>query len=332
MKAICVAASGDLEVRDVPRPDTLPAGHILVEIAACAINHGDKYFLKRGSAASLALAGSRYDIWGASGAGRVVAVGANVPTDFEGRQVAIYRSLGQGGDVVGLWSEFAQVPYTACVLLPETVSPRDYSGSLVNVFTAYAFLDEIDAAGHKGVVVTGGASSTGTALAALGKLRGVEVISLVRTPERRDELRRQGIEHVLATSDEDFEVAFTGLATKLGATAVFDGVGGEIVSRIAPLLPVNSTNYVYGALAGLTVISIPSALILGRNLTLRRFSNFETATARIPERLAAAMSNLSGMIAEPMLRTRIGRVFSFDQIAEAIAYEATPGFKAVLAP
>ena len=332
MKAICLGVSGDLEIREVPRPDLPPAGHLLVEIAACAINHGDKFFLQPGSTASLALAGSRHDIWGASGAGRVVAVGVGVPEEFEGRQVAIYRSLGRGGAVVGVWSELAQIPYTACVLLPETLSPRDYSGSLVNVFTAYAFLDEIVVAGHKGVVVTGGTSSTGGALVALGRARGVKVISLVRTAARRDELRGNGIEHVLATSDAEFDAAFSELAADLGTTAVFDGIGGDLVSRIAPLLPVNSTIHVYGALAGLTPVSFPTGLILRHNLALRRFSNFETATARDSDRLAAAMSDLATMIAGPMFRTRIGREFGFDQIAKAMAYEAPPGFKAVLVP
>ncbi len=57
--------------------------------------------------------------------------------------VAIYRSLSQSEHTVGLWSELAMVPRTSCVVLPTSVSVRDYSGSLVNIITPYAFLEMI---------------------------------------------------------------------------------------------------------------------------------------------------------------------------------------------
>src|ERR1700744_3460449 len=104
MKAICVTPDRSLEVRSVPTPEHPPAGHILVDIAGCAINHGDKAFLRSGGSASLTLVSSLHDIWGVSGAGRVVAVGEGVPREVLGRQVAIYRSLTRSDAVVGLWS------------------------------------------------------------------------------------------------------------------------------------------------------------------------------------------------------------------------------------
>lgn len=329
MKAICVTESRSLEVRNVPAPTNPPSGHLLVAIEAAGINHGDKAFLAR-PASAVGLNTSRYDIWGASAAGTVLAVGTDVPAEFAGKKVAIYRSLTPSPDTVGLWSERAQIPWTSCVILPDEASILDYSGSLVNVITAYAFLEEIIAEGHKGVIVTAGNSATGLAMAALARDRGFPVIFLARSERSREQLRGLGVEHVLMTSSGNFEAELAQLAGQLQTTAVFDGVGGELITRIAPHLPMNSTISLYGFLSGTEPIAIPSALFMMKNLALKRFSNFNSATVKNTKRLAEALAHLRKVITDPLFRTKIGKTFSFDQIQEAMVYETTPGAKAVL--
>lgn len=92
MKAVTVTASRELEVHEVPTPSEAPSGHLLIEIDSAAINHGDKIFLKL-PAASMGLPTSKHDIWGASAAGRVLAVGAGVQEKYLGQKAAVYRSL-----------------------------------------------------------------------------------------------------------------------------------------------------------------------------------------------------------------------------------------------
>ncbi|MEW6339282.1 MAG: Zn-dependent oxidoreductase [Pseudomonadota bacterium] len=321
--------SRELELRDIPTPNEPAPGHVLVDMEASAINPGDKTFLKRPTAAGVALATSRYDVWGASGSGRVIAVGAGVPAEYAGRQVAIYRSLKRSPESIGLWCETAQVPYTSCLILPDHVRARDYSGSLVNVMTAYAFLEEIAEAGHKGVIVTAGNSATGYALASLARRRKLPAIFLVRSEAAREALCRTGAEHVIVTN-EGFTGTLGALSAELGATAVFDGVGGELTGRIYPGLPMNSTIYFYGVLGGATSLSIQSAHFMMTNLTMRRFSNFESRTVKEQEKLVAALKALEGVIDDPMFRTRAGMEFGYDQIEQAMAYESREGAKAVL--
>jgi hypothetical protein len=52
MKALCVTERRELEVRHVPTPMDLPSDHVLVDIEASAINHGDKAFLARPNTAA----------------------------------------------------------------------------------------------------------------------------------------------------------------------------------------------------------------------------------------------------------------------------------------
>lgn len=329
MKAITVTPSRDLLVRDIPAPVTPAPGHVLVDMDASAINHGDKAFLKMPAAAGTSFLLGAYDVWGASGSGRVVGIGEGVPAEYVGKQVAIYRSLDRSAESVGLWSEQSHVRFTNCVVLPDDVRARDYSGSLVNVMTAHAFLEEIVEAGHTGVIVTAGNSSTGRALAALARHRSLPAIFLVRNQAARDELRELGVEHVIVTS-EGFAETLAPLAAELKTTAVFDGVGGEFLGTIAPSLPMHSTIYAYGFLGGPTPISISSGLLMMKDLTIRRFSNFESRTVRDHARLVAALQYLGGVMADPMFRTKIGKAFRLDEIEAAMAYQSGDGAKAVL--
>jgi NADPH:quinone reductase-like Zn-dependent oxidoreductase len=252
-----------------------------------------------------------------------------VPAEYAGKQVAIYRSLGRTLESIGLWCERAQVPYTSCVILPEDVRARDYSGSLVNVMTAFAFLEEIAEAGHKGVIVTAGNSATGHALASLARRRNLPAIFLVRTEAARQALRGLGVEHVIATSD-GFTDTLAALSAELGTTAVFDGVGGDLLGKMVPSLPMNSTIYIYGFLGASAPLTIQSVLFMMKNLTIRRFSNFESRTAKEPTKLVSALKALGEVIDDPMFRTRTGKEFSFEQIEEAMAYQPSDGTKAVL--
>lgn len=328
MKAVCVNPDRSLEIREIISPSTPPAGHLVIDIEASAINPGDKAFLAR--TAPIALATGASEVWGASAVGRVVALGEGVPAAYADRQVAIYRSLRPTPEMIGLWSERAQIHHLACLILPDQLRPRDYCGSLVNAITAYAFLEQAIAEGHGGIVVTAGASATGNALAALARDRDVPVIHLVRSAGKRDLLRRQGMTHVLDTTDSDFDPAFGALAQDLAATAVFDGVGGDLVTRLMPNLAQNSTLYLYGLLAGGGPFAIETLQVMAKNITMKRFSNFESMTVKDPANLAAALLALQGQIADPLFRTVIGHEFPVDDIHAAMAFHGAVGTRPVL--
>jgi NADPH:quinone reductase len=327
MKALCVKPDRKLELRDIPEPAQAPPGHLLIQLDSAAINPGDKTFLARPDLMSMPA--RRENVWGASGAGRVIAVGEGAPARYLGRQVALYRSLNRSPETLGLWSQRVIVAPSACVLLPDEARARDYCGSLVNVFTAYAFLETARAEGHAGVVATAGNSATGRALLALARARGIPALFLARTPQARDDLLRRGAEHALGASQPDFDRAFADLSERLRLTAIYDGIGGELVGRLSPLAAFGSTFYFYGFLAGATPVSFPSAVFMTKDLTMKRFSNFESATARDPVRLEAALLDLEAVIADPLFRTSIGREFRFEDFEAAMEF-AGGGAKAVL--
>jgi len=136
--------------------------------------------------------------------------------------------------------------------------------------------------------------------------------------------------HVLATSDDGFDTEFERLADQWKTTAVFDGVGGELISRIAPHLPMNATVSFYGFLAGSAPVSVSSALFMTKNLVMK--SSATSAVRRSAIQRACAMPSISCRSGSTIrcFKTRIGKTFSLDQIHEAMACETAPGQKAIL--
>jgi NADPH:quinone reductase len=161
-------------------------------------------------------------------------------------------------------------------------------------------------------------------------VRAFPALAIVRSAAAQEELGRLGVSHVLVASDPAFETQFAALAGRLKATAMFDGGGGALVTRILPLLPINSTLYSYGFMAGPEPVSFPTVLLITKNIVMKGFSNFASATVQNPERLSAALTMLSGMIDHPAFKTRIRQIFPLDQIGAAMKAETEA--KSILVP
>ena len=120
------------------------------------------------------------------------------------------------------------------------------------------------------------------------------------------------------------------MSRKLETTAVFDGVGAEIVNRIAPSLPPHATVYSYGRLGKEGAFSIAWDLLMAKDLTLKSFSNFRTTTVQNPLELETALQELAAMIAMPHFRTKQGKAFEFEKVRDAISYVGENGEKPIL--
>ena len=250
---------------------------------------------------------------------------------YLGRKVAVYRSLKSSGDCVGTWCEFARMHYLTCVLLPEDANEIEYSGSLVNNITGYVFLDQIIQAGRNGVVCTAGNSATGRSLLGVCEARNFPIISIVRTESGREALAKLGAQNVLVTADARFDSQLQSLSSEFNAAAVFDGVGGALLGRVAKAIPSGSTAYCYGFLAGDEALDFASSLLLIKSLTLTSFSILRPLV-RNAETLKRLLSGLEQIIAMPHFKTPLGNAFSFDKAAEALRWQSTDGSKVILRP
>jgi NADPH2:quinone reductase len=328
MRAICVNPDRTLEARELPAPSSAAPGHVILRSAGSAINPGDLFFLRNPAG----LPPRSNDVWGASGAGTVLAVGDGVDQALVGKRIAVYRSLVRTEEAIGCWSEVQQVPALACCVLPDEVEPLDYCGSLVNAITPWAFWQLAKAEGHEGILITAGTSATGIAMLAIALALEVPVVSIVGRPEGKVQLAALGATRIVVQTDADFDEQLQKETASAAATAVFEGVSGELLTRIAPLLPVQSTVYGYGFLGGQVPFTLLGRVMMARSLTVKSFSNFATPTVRDPQALAAALADLAQLIGAPHFKTRRGPSFGYAEIDRAIAHAAKDGSRAVLVP
>ena len=327
MKAI-VLSNDILTVQNVEKPQKAEPGHMIVRMNSSAINSGDKFFLKYptppGTVKSL------YDIKGVSGAGEVLQIGEGVPNDYLGKNVTFYRQLRFSESIVGAWCEYSHVHFLDCAILPDSVDPEEYSGSMVNIITPYAFLKQIIDEGHQGIISTAGNSATGIALLGFCLTYNFPLVSIVRNENGRKELEELGAKNIIVQSDPNFNEHLTQIAQTLNATAIFDGAGGEILNKILTLIPRNSVIYSYGYIGDTVPFTFHTTTLAIKNIIIRPFANTNTETVKNPEKLEKALKDIGEVIHMPHFKTKTGRKFQLEEINDALIYNPGNGKKAVL--
>lgn len=330
MQAICRTQNFTAQLREVPTPEAV-AGHLLVQVHACAINPGDVVWLSGGFPPG-SVPESLHDIAGVSGAGQVIALGEGVPASYAGKNVAFYRSLVFSDHLVGAWAEYACLPWLDCVILPDGANPQDYSGSLVNVITPYAFWQQSLTEGAQGILCTAGTAATGRAMIGICQAKGMPCIALARKAGDVAALEALGATRALSLDQPDFAPRLASIAAGIGRLAVFDGVGGETLSRVAPALSYGSSIYSYGFLGNDKPFCIQTSDILGKGLRIAGFANFLSATVQNQDLLAQALDDLAGLMTLPHFKTPGGRCFRFDEIEDALACAGHAREKPILLP
>ena len=331
MEAICSSKIGveEVELVNIEQP-TIKPNHLLIKVSACGINHGDlawiKGFIPRGLASE-----SVNDVAGVSGAGEIIEIGKGVPLNYQGSKVAFYRALNPSDKKVGAWCEFVLMHYLDCLLLPNDAKTVEYCGSLVNIITPYAFIEHTGLNCEKAVIATAGTSATGLALLGIAHEKNISVISIVRNEAGKQKLKKLKAKHILVQSDNDFEAQFRKISQEVNATTVFDGVGGSLITKIAPLLPFASTIYAYGFLAEYDknvslenkYVYFNTSLLLMKNLTLASFSVYNNDTVRNSEKLKDALNTLKDYVHLSHFKTKIGHNFTLQEYKEALVYSET---------
>jgi NADPH2:quinone reductase len=192
MRAVVVSEPGPpdvLTLQDVPIPVPSP-GEVLIEVKAFGLNRSELHF-RQGAAYS----GSFPRVPGIEATGIVAAAPGGEFT--VGTQVVTMMG-GMGRDFDGGYAEYVVVP--APQVIPFTSSlPWEQLGAIPEMLqTAYGSLFVgLQAEAGQTLLIRGGTSSIGLALAVLGKLHGLTVLSTTRRDAARPLLESVGVDHIL---------------------------------------------------------------------------------------------------------------------------------------
>lgn len=240
MHAIQVARLGGPEVLEWREIDTpVPAdGEILVAMDAAGLNFVETYHRSGIYAKDLPF------VPGGEGAGRVVALGADVTGFAIGDRVTSVAFQ-------GTYAEYSVVGAARAILVPDAVSTDQAAGVMLQGMTAhYLCHDSYPLAAGNVCLIHAGAGGVGRLLIQMAKKLGATVISTASTDTKVGLAAGAGADHVIDYTQEDFGEAVERLVGPKPLDVVFDGVGASTFDTGLTLLRPRGTMVLFGQSSG----------------------------------------------------------------------------------
>jgi len=215
MKAVFVTEFGGVEkLRYEELPVPAPAaGEALVKMEAVGVNFIDIYFRTGLYPAAPPV------VLGMEGAGVVEAVGAGVTEVQPGDRVGI-------GTGRATYAEYAALPVSQLVKLPEGVSAKTAAASLLQGMTAhYLTHSTYELKPGDTCLVHAAAGGAGRWIVGAAKRRGARVIGTTSSEAKAEVARAAGCDEVILYNREDFAARTRELTGGAGVEVVYDSVG-----------------------------------------------------------------------------------------------------------
>ncbi|QSR30731.1 NADPH:quinone oxidoreductase [Nocardioides sp. S5] len=316
MRALVQPRFGDpsevLSVTEVPDPQPGP-GQVLVRVLLSPIHNHDLWTV-RGSYGFKPEMPARA---GTEAVGVVEALGEGVEGLEVGQRVAT-------GGSFGAWAELIVAPAAGLVPVPEGVADEAASQLVSMPFSAIALLDFLELSEGDWFVQNAANGAVGRLLAQLAEARGVHVLGLVRRADGVEELREQGISHVVATDDDDWRDRVREIVGDAPLVAGVDSVGGAAAGDVVSLLADDGVLVVFGAMASPT-LEIGSGDVIFKQAVIKGFWGSKVFGAMSADKRAALMGELVRGIADGTLTLPVEKVYALEDIADAARANGEPG-------
>jgi NADPH2:quinone reductase len=302
MRAMQITALGEPLVAAEIAPPEPGQGEVLLRILACGVNFADT-LMQTG----------RYQekhplplIPGMEVCGIVEALGPGVEAPAPGRRVVCFP--GRGG-----FAEFASVPASLCLPVPDAMPDAEAAGFLVAYGTAHlALAHRARLQQGETLLVLGAAGGVGLTAVEIGKLMGARVIACARGREKLAIAAAAGADH-LVDAEEDLRAAVRALG---GADVVYDPVGGPLFDAALRATNPGGRLLPLGFASG-SVPQIPANILLVKNLTVHGL--YWGAYARLdPAAFTASLATLLDWYADGRLRPHVSHVLPLERANEAL--------------
>ncbi len=289
-------------IRDIPHPEVTP-GHVLVDVAAAAVNYPDLLLIANKYQVSAPLPFTP----GNEFSGRVAAVGDGVTGVSAG-------DLVYGSVFSGAMAEQVLVPARVVAPVPPGLSLTEAAAFRVTYLTAYhSLVTAGELRPGQWVVVLGAAGGVGTATVDVAVRLGARVIAAASSPERLKVCAELGAEAGIDYVREDLKQRIREI-TGDGADLVVDPVGDRWAEPALRAIRWGG-RFVTVGYAGGDIPRIPLNIVLLKNITVRGVE-LRTWTERLTEETARALQALTELVAEGM-RPAVSEVHDLADVGTA---------------
>jgi len=240
MKAIKVSRVGGpevLELAEVRVPEPKP-DEALVQIKAAGVNFIDVYFREGRYPTAIPF------VPGMEAAGVVTAVGSQVNSIKPGDRVA-YTG------VLGSYAEFATIPATSLISIPEKLDFKQAAAAMLQGMTAhYLCHSTYPLKPGETALIHAGAGGVGRLLVQMAKNLGARVIATAGSEEKASLAKAAGADECIVYSKDDFETETNRLTGEQGVQVVYDGVGKATFEKDLNVLCKRGYLVLFGASSG----------------------------------------------------------------------------------
>ena len=305
MRAIQIRKTGGPEVLqlvDLPKPEP-KAGEVLVKIEAAGVNFIDTYLREGRYPAPLPF------IPGQEAAGVVAALGDGVSGFAIGDRVAWSGTR-------GAYAEFACVPASGLLKVPEGISLDDAAAAILQGMTAHYLAHDTYAikAGDT-VLIHAGAGGVGLLLTQMAKMLGARVITTVSTEPKAELSREAGADHVILYTQQNFAEEVNRIMDGDGLPVVYDSVGKTTFEDSLKCLRPRGLMVLFGASSGAVPPFDLIRLSTMGSLYVTRPTMKDYLLSR--EELERRAADVFGWIARGKLKVRIGHRYPLAEASQA---------------
>jgi NADPH:quinone reductase len=305
MKAINVESYGgpdQLVYKDIEKPEPQP-NEALIRIEAIGLNFIDVYH--RTGLYPLPLPFTP----GTEAAGTIEAIGSEVSELAVGDHVAYAMT-------VGSYAEYAAVPASRLVKMPEGIDARTGAAAMLQGMTAhYLSTSTYPLKSGDTALVHAAAGGVGLLLIQMAKRAGARVFGTVSTKEKARLAREAGADEVILYTEQDFQQEVRRMTEGRGVQVVYDSVGKTTFMKSLDSLAPRGLLALFGQSSG-SVPPFDAALLAQKgSLSLTRPSLAHYTLTR--EELLWRAGDVLNWISTGELKLRIEKTFPLSEAAEA---------------
>ena len=305
MKAIRVATPGgpeQLVPDEIERPNPGPED-VLVRLEAIGVNFIDVYH--RTGLYKMPLPFTP----GMEGAGVVEAIGDRVIEWQPGERVAWAMT-------VGAYAEYASVPASKLVRVPEGIDNRTAAALMLQGMTAhYLTRSTFPLNSSHTALVHAAAGGAGLLTVQLAKRHGARVFGTVSTEAKAKLASDAGVDEVILYTQQDFEAEAKRLTGGRGVDVVYDSVGATTFEKSLNSLRPRGTLVLFGQSSGPVPPFDPSILNQKGSLYLTRPSLGHYVLTR--EELLWRSDELFTAVLDGGLQVRVDATYPLAEAAQA---------------
>jgi NADPH2:quinone reductase len=306
MRAIQISETGGPEVlvlRELPIP-VAGVGQALIRIEACGVNFIDVYLREGRYSAKLPY------VPGQEAAGTVVALGPDADGSVQvGDRVVWCHSM-------GTYAEFAVVPVSLLIAIPDGVSTKQAAAAMLQGMTAH-YLTHSTYAIQPGddVLIHAGAGGVGLLLIQIAKRLGARVLTTVSTEEKAALARGAGADGTILYTKEDFAAKVRELTDGNGVPVVYDSVGKTTFEGSLACLHTRGLMALYGASSGAVPLFDLIQLSAKGSLYITRPTMKDYTATRADLEMRAG--DILEWVADGSLKLRLEHSYALEDAAQA---------------